>query len=143
MNLFGLNPIINKRNVGIEIYANQTSFQSMSSALNNLHVRDTLITIEERIEDVLERYLFQFNDASIRSQIETAVNLVMSEIKSAGGVYDYTVIMNDINNPPEVIDQNFGILDVGVEISRGVHKFINRITILKTGSIATGGFTIA
>jgi hypothetical protein len=48
--------------------------------------------------------------------------------------------MDETNNTPEIIDQNFGILDIGIEPSRGLQKFINRITVLKTGAIASGGF---
>ena len=51
--------------------------------------------------------------------------------------------MDETNNTPETIDQNFGIIDVGLEPARGMQKFVNRVTILKTGAIASGGFTIA
>jgi hypothetical protein len=64
-------------------------------------------------------------------------------VQNGGGIYDYDVIMDETNNTPEVIDQNFGIIDIGIEPSRGLQKFINRITILKTGGISSGGFTAA
>ena len=47
------------------------------------------------------------------------------------------------NNTPNIIDQNFAIIDVGIEPARGISKFINRITVFKTGGIAAGGFTFA
>jgi hypothetical protein len=51
--------------------------------------------------------------------------------------------MDDTNNTAAIIDQNFGILDIGIEPARGLQKFINRITILKTGTISSGGFSAA
>jgi hypothetical protein len=51
--------------------------------------------------------------------------------------------MNKVNNPGEVIDQNFAIIDVGIEPVKGAQKFINRVTVLKTGQISSGGFTVA
>ena len=51
--------------------------------------------------------------------------------------------MDETNNTEETIDANFGILDVGLEPARGMQKFVNRVTILKTGAIASGGFTIS
>ena len=136
----GLNPIVLVKNVGPMIYANQTAYQRTLSAFNNLHVRDLLITVEEAIEDVLTGYLFEFNDVTTRLEISTIVSNYLETVRTAGGIYDYTVIMDESNNTAEIIDQNFGIIDVAIEPSRGLQKFINRVTVLKTGTISSGGF---
>ena len=139
----GLNPIVTVKNVGPMIFANQTAYQRTLSAFNNLHVRDLLITIEESIEEILQNYLFEFNDASTRLEIRSIVETYLDTVRNAGGLYDYAVIMDDTNNTPAIIDQNFGIIDVAIEPARGIQKFINRVTILKTGTISSGGFTAA
>jgi len=136
----GLNPIVVVRNVGPMIFANQTAYQRTLSAFNNLHVRDLLITIEEAVIEILQNYLFEFNDAATRLEIKTLVETFLDVVRTGGGIYAYSVIMDDSNNTPEIIDQNFGILDIGVEPARGLQKFVNRITVLKTGAIASGGF---
>jgi hypothetical protein len=140
---FGLNPIVTVRNVGVMIYGNQSGYQRTLSAFNNLHVRDLLITVESAIEDVLMQYLFEFNDAATRLEIKSIVENYLENVRNAGGVFDFLVIMDETNNTPATIDQNFGIIDVGLEPARGMQKFVNRVTILKTGAIASGGFTIA
>lgn len=139
----GINPIVTVKGIGPMIFANQTAYQRTLSAFNNLHVRDLLITIEEAVEDVLAQYLFEFNDASTRLEIRTIVENYLDTVRNAGGVYDYAVIMDDTNNTPAIIDQNFGIIDIGLEPARGLQKFINRVTILKTGTISSGGFSAA
>ena len=139
----GINPIVIVRNVGPMIYGNQSAYQRTLSAFNNLHVRDLLITVEEAVEDVLGQYLFEFNDAATRLEIRTIVENYLDTVRNAGGIYDFAVIMDDSNNTPGIIDQNFGILDIGIEPSRGLQKFVNRVTILKTGAIASGGFSVA
>ncbi len=138
----GLNPIVKKKGVGYMIFGNQMAYQKTSSAFNNLHVRDLLITIEEAIEDILTNYLFEFNDSSTRLEIKTITETYMDGVRSNGGVYDFLVIMDESNNPNDIIDQNIGIIDVAIEPVRGLHKFINRITVMKTGGIASGGFTM-
>lgn len=140
---FGINPIVTTRNVGIMIFGNQTAFQRTLSAFNNLHVRDLLITVENAIEDVLIQYLYEFNDATTRLEIKSIVENYLEGVRNAGGIFDYDVIMDETNNTPATIDQNFGIIDVGIEPARGMQKFVNRITVLKTGAISSGGFTIA
>lgn len=140
---FGINPIIRRKGVGVMIFANQTGFQRVNSALNNLHVRDLLITIEEDIETILSNYLFEFNDPSIRLEIKSKVDSYLEGVQSAGGIFNFLTIMDSSNNTPAIIDQNMGIIDIIVEPARGIHKFLNRITVAKTGAIASGGFTLA
>jgi hypothetical protein len=139
---FGWNPIVFRRGIGFMIFGNQSAYQRTPSAFNNLHVRDLLITIEEAIEDVLQNFLFEFNDASTRLQIKSIVDAYLDNVRSGGGIYEYETVMNESNNTPDIIDQNFAILDVGIEPARGAQKFINRITVLKTGGISSGGFTV-
>lgn len=140
---FGINPIIKKKGVGYMIYANNMGYQKTKSAFNNLHVRDLLITIEEAVEDILANYMFEFNDSNTRLEIKTIIDGYLDGVRSAGGIYNYSVQMDDTNNTPEIIDQNMAILDIGIEPARGISKFINRITVFKTGGIAAGGFTFA
>ena len=140
---FGINPLVRRKGEGVMIYANQTGYQRISSALNNLHVRDLLITIESDVETILSNYLFEFNDPSVRLEIKSKVENYLEGVQSAGGIYNFEVVMDSSNNTPEIIDQNIGIIDVVIEPARGLQKIINRITIVKTGAIASGGFTLA
>ena len=98
------------------------------------------ITVEEAVIEILQNYLFEFNDASTRLEIRTLVETYLDVVRTGGGIYAYSVIMDETNNTAELIDQNFGILDIGIEPARGLQKFISRITVLKTGAIASGGF---
>jgi phage tail sheath protein FI len=123
------------------IFANQTAYQRTLSAFNSLHVRDLLITIELAVIEILQNYLFEFNDATTRLEIKTIVSNYLEVVQSGGGIGTYSVIMDETNNTPAIIDQNFGIIDIGVEPTRGLQKFVNRITVLKTGGISSGGFT--
>lgn len=137
---FGINPIIRKRGIGLVIYGNQTGYQRTNSAFNNLHVRDLLITIEDNVETILSNYVFDFNEDSVRLEIKTLVDNYLSGVKSVGGIYNYLCIMDSSNNTPAIIDQNLGIIDIIIEPARGIHKFINRLTVTRTGGINSGGF---
>jgi phage tail sheath protein FI len=131
------------KNFGFVIFANKTAYQKTTGAFNNINVRDLLITIENDIEDILIRYVGTFNDATNRLEIKSIVESYLERVKNAGGIYDYMVVMDSTNNTPEIIDQSFGIIDIGIEPVRGMAKIVNRITILKTGAISSGGFSVA
>jgi len=137
---FGINPII-KKSGQFQIYANQTGYQKLNTALNNVHVRDTLITIETAVEEILNNYVFQFNDNNTRLEVETIVRSYMDGVQIAGGVYTYSLYMNTVNNTQDVINANTGIFDLSVEPVRGMHKLISRLTVRKTGGSSTSGFT--
>jgi hypothetical protein len=139
----GVNPIIKKKGQGIMVFANQTAFQKTNSAFNNLHVRDILITVESDIESILQNYLFEFNDDSTRLEVKSIVDNFLEGVQAAGGIFNFLTIMDSSNNTNQIIDQNIGIIDVIVEPARGIQKFINRVTVTKTGGISSGGFTVA
>ena len=137
---FGINPIIKRTGVGVVIFGNQTAYQTVNSAFNLLHVRDLLISVESDVQSILSNYLFDFNEDSIRLEIKTLVDNYLDGVQSGGGIYAYQTIMDTSNNTPAIIDMNMGVIDVIIEPARGIQKFINRITVTRTGGIASGGF---
>lgn len=137
---FGINPIIKRRGIGVVIFGNQTAYQQVNSAFNLVHVRDLLISIETDVNTILANYLFDFNEDSIRLEIKTLVDNYLDGVRAGGGIYNYQTIMDASNNTPAIIDMNMGVIDVIIEPARGIQKFINRITVTRTGGISSGGF---
>lgn len=138
----GYNLIVRRRGFGIMVFTNNTAYQKINSALNNTHVREALATIEKDIERILFNFLFDFNDEITRLRIKTLVEGYLDRAKNAQGVESYTVVFDSTNNGPEVLSANSAIIDVFLDFPRGIHKFINRITITRVGgglsSEATG-----
>jgi hypothetical protein len=137
---FGLNPIVFQRGSGPTIFANKTAQQTIKSALSSINVREVVIYIQDGIEAILKNYLFEFNTAQTRLEIKTLADNFLSTVQNDDGVYDFRNIMDETNNPPEVIDQNIGIIDTYIEPVRGMEILVQRTTILKTGAISTGNF---
>ena len=136
----GINAIIWEQGVGVEIYANKTAKQTPVSALSSIHVREAAIYIQDSVESILRKYVFEFNTAQSRMEIKTLVDEFLENMKNNGGLYDFRTVMDTSNNTPEVIDNNMGIIDIYVEIVRGLEIIAQRLTILRTGAIAAGGF---
>ena len=136
----GINAIIWEQGVGVEVYANKTAKQTPVSALSSIHVREAAIFIQDSVETILRRYVFEFNTAQTRMEIKTLVDEFLENMKNNGGLYDYRTVMDTTNNTPEVIDNNMGVIDIYVEIVRGLEIIAQRLTILRTGAIQAGGF---
>jgi len=134
----GINSIVWQNGVGIEIYANKTAKQTPKSALSSIHVREAVIYIEDYVEEILRKYLFTFNTAQTRLEIKTLVDNFLEGVKADGGLYDYRTVCDTTNNTPELIDNNQGVIDIYLEVVRGLEIITQRVTILRTGAIQSG-----
>jgi hypothetical protein len=139
---FGYNSIIERTATGqIMIYANVTSYQSVNSDYNYLHVRELLNTIEIQVDDVLQNFVFDYNNPVTRLNVVNSISPILESIKDAGALYNYEIIMDESNNTAAIIDEGVAIVDIGVWITKGMEKIINRITVNKSGGSSSGGFT--
>jgi len=136
----GINSIIWENGVGVEIYANKTAKQTPKSALSSIHVRECCIYIQDNIESILRRYIFEMNTAQTRLEIKTLVDNFLEGVKTNGGIYEYKTVMDTTNNTQEVIDNNMGVIDIYIEPVRGLEILTQRLTVMKTGGIAAGAF---
>lgn len=140
----GFNLIVRRRGFGVMVFSNNTGYQRVKSALNNIHVREALITIERDIESILLNFLFDWNDVTTRMRVKTMIKNYLEAVVDARGISWYDVIFDDSNNGQEVLENNAGVVDILVDFPRGIHKFINRITITRVGgqlSSQSTGFT--
>jgi hypothetical protein len=138
---FGYNSIIERPTTGqIMIYSNATAFQIVKSDFNNLHVKELLNTLEIQIEEVLQQYVFDFNNPVTRLNIINSVSPILETTKDAGALTKYEIVMDETNNTPDLIADGFGIIDIGVWVTGALTKIINRITVNKNSGISSGGF---
>ena len=136
----GLNIVRMVKGVGYCIYSNQMAYQRTRSAFNNLHVRDVLITIERDITEILRYYLFEKNNDIVRLEIYNRVKAYLDTKRVTGAIVDHKVVMNSSNNPPVVIDNSMGIIDIYIDVVRGFHKFLANIIVTGTGGVSTTSF---
>lgn len=140
----GFNLIVKRRGFGNMILSNNLAYQRVRSALNNIHVREALITIEKDIERILFNFLFDFNDEITQLRVKSIVKNYLDAVLAARGISYYEVQIDAKNNTQEIIENNAALLDIRVDFPRGIHKFINRITITRVGgqlSSSQTGFT--
>ncbi len=137
---FGLNPIVFQSGTGPTIFANKTAQQNPTSALSSINVREVVIYIQDGIDAILKNYLFEFNTPQTRLEIVTLANNFLQTVQNDDGVFDFRNVMDETNNPPEVIDRNIGIIDTFIEPVRGMEILVQRTTILRTGAISSGNF---
>ena len=125
---FGVNTIIQEGN-NILIYGNQTCYQNTKSDFNKLHVRENLNTLEIACEDVLKRYNFLYNTPAVRASVVTALTPILETMKLSNAIEKYEIICDESNNTPDIIAEDYGIVDLAVTVSHGMEKIVQRITL--------------
>lgn len=134
---FGVNAIVHIPRYGTVINSNQTAKQTPVSALSKVHVRELVIFLQNEIEYMLRGYQWELNTQELREKIKAKADVILGLIQANGGVYDFRTKCDSENNTPEVIDNEMVILDVDIEPARGAGKMVQRLSIYRTGGIAS------
>lgn len=132
---FGVNTII-KENGYIMIYGNQTCYQALKSDMNKLHVRENLNTIEIECSAALKQFNFLYNTAQTRASIVQTLTPILSVMQVSGAIDSYNIICDESNNTPEIIEGDYGIVDIDVWFNHGMEKILTRIKVNRYGSNA-------
>lgn len=132
---FGVNTIIQEGN-NILIYGNQTCYQDTKSDFNKLHVRENLNTLEIACEAVLKTYNFLYNTPAVRASVVTALTPILETMKLSQAIEKYNIICDESNNTPDIIAEDYGIVDLEVWMSHGMEKIVQRITLNRRDTLA-------
>lgn len=136
----GANPITYTLNKGYNINSENTAQVYPLSSLSFLHSREVLIELENRLYDMLLNYHWRFNTTEIRAEIKYRADQICKEFLDTNAIYDYKNVCDKTNNTDYIIDLQMGVLDTYIEIIKGMGIIVNNITILKKGTIESGGF---
>jgi phage tail sheath protein FI len=93
-----------------------------------------LNTIEIECNAILKQFNFKYNTADTRAAIIQILTPVLSVIQTSGAIDSYTITCDETNNTAEVIENDFGIVDIGVTFNHGMEKILTRITINRYSS---------
>ena len=123
------------------IYSNATGYQTIKSDYNSLHVRELLNTLELQIDEILQNYVFDFNNAVTRLNIINSISPILETTKDAGAIYKYELVMDDTNNSASIIADGFGIVDIGLWVTGALTKIVAQFTVNSEGAVSSGGFS--
>lgn len=100
-----VNPVISQPGVGTMIYGDKTLL-SISSSFNRIPTRRLFIVVEKTLANAARFALFEFNDASTRTQVYGIIDKYLRGVKAGRGVEDYAIDVSEKVNTPEVVALN-------------------------------------
>ena len=127
-----INPIRNHPSGGTVIWGQKT-LQTKDSALSSMNVRRLMIVLEVAISRSLEYDDFEFNDRFTRILITNEIDSYLRGIVANRGIYDYSVVCNDENNTPDVIDRREMNVDIYVQPTKAAEAIQLQAIITRTG----------
>lgn len=110
------------------------TLQMEDTAFNQAHVAMLVAGIHKTFYKYLDHKVFRLNTTNLRAQITSDLQDKLNMIKRANpqGLIDGIVICNDTNNTPELIDQNFLIVDVKLWPTKSARWIILRTSVEST-----------
>jgi len=128
-----VNPIATFPGQGISIWGQKT-LQKKASALDRVNVRRLLIALKKFIASTAQYLVFEPNTNTTRQYFLNIVNPYLDSVQRKAGIYAYRVVMDDTNNPPDVIDRNILKGEIYIQPTRAA-EFIELVfNVMPTGA---------
>jgi phage tail sheath protein FI len=137
----GINPVVGMPGQGIILFGDKTLL-AKPSAFDRINVRRLFILLEKSIANMAKSFLFEFNDAFTRSRFVSTVEPFLINVQGRQGIQDFSVVCDDSNNTPEVVDRNEFRGDIYVKPSRSINFIQLQFVAVRSGvefSEITGG----
>ena len=128
-----VNPIATFPANGVVVYG-QKSLQTKASALDRVNVRRLLIALKNFISEVAQNLVFEQNTIATRNAFLAAVNPYLETVQQRQGLYAFKVIMDDSNNPADVIDRNQMVGQIYLQPTKTAEFIYLDFNILPTGA---------
>ena len=128
-----LNPIASFPGQGVVVWGQKT-LQSKPSALDRVNVRRLLIKLKKFIASSSRYLVFEQNNATTRNRFMNIVNPFLESVQANSGLSAFKVVMDDSNNPPDVVDRNQLIGQIFIQPTRTAEFIVLDFVILPTGA---------
>jgi len=127
-----VNPIATFSQQGVVVFGQKT-LQKKSSALDRVNVRRLLIALKQFIGGVGRTLVFEQNTTATRNSFLAQVNPYLESVQQRQGLYAFKVVMDELNNTPDVVDRNQLVGQVFVQPAKTAEFVIIDFNILPTG----------
>jgi len=127
-----LNPISNFPNDGFVVFGQKT-MQRKPSAFDRINVRRLFLYLEKAVRATVKYFVFEPNTLFTRTQVVNVLTPIFERAKNTEGMYDYLIVCDERNNPPDVIDQNEMVVDIYIKPVRSAEFILVNFYATRTG----------
>jgi hypothetical protein len=136
--LNNINPIAARPNRGLAIWGQKT-LSPVTSALDRINVARLINYIRFNLDEAMQPFLFEPNDAETRDSVTVTVDRVLGDLLGKRALFDYGVRCDETNNTPTRIDRNELWVDIALKPTKAIEFIYIPIRILNTGDPIDSG----
>ena len=99
-----INPIVTFPGEGTFLFGDKT-FKATTSTLSRINVSRLFILLKRDIGRIARSILFEQNDVETRTNFVSRSSAVLRGIQADRGIFDFRLVCDETNNPPEKLMQ--------------------------------------
>ena len=115
-----INPVVTFIGEGTFLFGDKTS-KSSTSTLSRINVSRLFILLKRDIGRIARSLLFEQNDNETRQTFVNRASRILDGIRADRGIFDFRVVCDSSNNPPDRIDANIFVADVFVKPTKSIN----------------------
>ena len=127
-----VNPISYFPGDGYVIFGQKTLF-TKPSAFDRINVRRLFLSLEKATQALLKYYVFEPNSFTTRTRLVNSLTPVFEQAKNNDGLYDYKIVCDERNNPPNIIDNNELRISIYIQPVRASEYILADFVATRTG----------
>jgi len=113
---------------GTFLFSDRTLAEDDTSPYKYVNVARLLIYLIKTINPIANKLLFEINNASTRTSFVNSVTPIMTSIVGTGGLVDYSIVCDESNNTPAIINDNKFVVDIVLKPTKTVETIVLRFT---------------
>lgn len=128
-----MNPVAFFPNEGFVVFGQKTMLKK-PSAFDRINVRRLFLNLEKATKQTAKFFVFEPNTLFTRTQVVNVLSPIFENAKNTEGVYDYRIVCSELNNTPEVIDNNELKIDIYIQPVRAAEFILVNFYATRTGT---------
>lgn len=128
-----LNPVAFFPNEGFTVFGQKTLLKK-PSAFDRINVRRLFLALEKATKNTAKFFVFEPNTLFTRTQVINVLSPIFENAKNTEGLYDYRIVCSELNNTPEVIDNNELKIDIYIQPVRTAEFILVNFYATRTGT---------
>jgi len=128
-----INPVAFFPNEGFVVFGQKTLLKK-PSAFDRINVRRLFLNLETATKNTAKFFVFEPNTLFTRTQVVNVLTPIFENAKNTEGLYDYRIVCSELNNTPDVIDNNELKVDIYIQPVRTAEFILVNFIATRTGA---------
>ena len=127
-----VNPVITQQGLGTLLFGDKTAL-GYASAFDRINVRRLFLFVEQSLKSLADAQLFELNDEITRANFVAVVEPFLADVQAKRGLYGYTIVCDESNNTPDIIDNNEFRADIYLQPTKSINYVTLTFVATRTG----------